>query len=144
MSEKQVARRNSRILALQTLFYLLERDMKISVDKAFEYTLKEVEEREADEFSYQILTTAIENLPKIKVLVRAFASDFAFEKIASINKALLILGISEMKFMETPPVVVINEYIELSKEFGEEKSAGFINGVLDAYRKSLGLDRKKS
>lgn len=44
-----------------------------------------------------------------------------------------------MKFIGTPPVVVINEYIELAKLFGEDRSAGFVNGVLDAFRKNIGL-----
>ncbi len=50
-----------------------------------------------------------------------------------------------MKYLGTPPIVVINEYIEIAKLFGEQKSASFINGVLDNFRKELGLsnERKK-
>ncbi len=97
MSDKKVARRASRHLAVKTMF------------------------------------------SKIKLIIRAYAPEFPYEKIAPINKALLVLGIGEMKFLGTPPVVVINEYVELAKEFGEEKSASFINGVLDNFRKRAGL-----
>jgi N utilization substance protein B len=163
MTEKRVQRRQSRILALKALFFYLERYEKQPLRECFDYVLNELDEVKADrkelveapivleeadaqkddEFSWQILSTAVENKGKIKLLIRAFAPEYEFDKIAPINRGLLILGICEMKFMETPPVVVINEYIEMAKLYGEDKSASFINGVLDSYRKSLGLERTK-
>ncbi len=143
MSEKRKLRRQSRVLALEALFYYLEREGKASVEDCFQYTLEQVEERKEDTFAWEIMSTAIENMGKIKIIIHAFAPEFTFEKIAPINRALLVLGICEMKFLETPPVVVINEYIELAKDFGEDKSPSLVNGVLDNYRKSLGLDRTK-
>ncbi len=143
MTEKRVQRRQSRVLALKALFFYLEREEAQPLKECFEYILKELDEQSADDFGWEIVSTAVENKGKIKVLIKAFAPDYEFEKIAPINRALLILGISEMKFMETPPVVVINEYIELAKVYGEDKSPSFINGVLDSYRKSLGLNRTK-
>ena len=143
MSEKRKLRRQSRRLALETLFYYLGREGKTPIKECFQFVLKKVQERKEDEFAWEILQTAIENMGKAKVIIRAFAPEFTFEKIAPINRALLVLGVCEMKFMETPPVVVINEYIELAKIYGEDKSASLINGVLDNYRKSLGLSREK-
>lgn len=143
MSEKRVQRREARVLALKTLFFYLEREQKKPLKECFDYVLKELDEQTKNDFGWEIVDTAVENLGKIKVLIRAFAPEFQFDKIAPINRALLILGISEMKFMETPPVVVINEYIELAKSYGEDKSPAFLNGVLDNYRKGLGLDRTK-
>lgn len=140
MSDKQ-QRRNSRVLALETIFSFLARDGKVSLEKSFKHVLRNIAEEKEDDFAAEILEVTVENLGKIKLLVKAFAPEYAYEKIAPINRAVLILGIAEMKFLDTPPVVVINEYIELAKDFGEEKSGGFINGVLDNYRKSLGLDR---
>ena len=143
MTQKRVQRREARKLALRTLFFYLERKQEKPLKECFDYVLKELDQAEENEFAWEIADTAIQNIGKIKVLIRAFAPEFQFDKIAPINRALLILGISEMKFMETPPVVVINEYIELAKEYGEDKSPSFLNGVLDNYRKSLGLSRTK-
>lgn len=159
MTEKRVQRRQSRILALKALFFYLERYEKQDLRECFDYVLNELDEKKVvrlgpndkplvveikdDEFGWEILNTAIKNIGKVKLLIRAFAPEYEFDKIAPINRALLILGVSEMKFMETPPVVVINEYIELAKQYGEDKSHSFINGVLDSYRKSLGLERTK-
>ena len=144
MTQKRVQRRQSRIVALKALFYFMERGNKKDIQDCFREVTEEIEPQDLpNDFAWKIVSTAVENLPKIKLIIRAFAPEFSFEKIAPINRALLILGVCEMKFMETPPVVVINEYIELAKEFGEGKSASFVNGVLDNYRKSLGLERTK-
>ncbi len=135
----KVARRESRIVAIETLFAYLERNEKISFEKTFDHILYEVFEKSQDKFAEEILQITLENLKKIKIIIRAHAPEFPLKKIATINLSILILGIAEMKFIGTPPVVVINEYIELAKLFGEDRSAGFVNGVLDAFRKNIGL-----
>lgn len=144
MTQKRVQRRQARVLALRSFFCYLEREQKQELKACFDYVLSEIDEDVSNDFAWEILETAVENFGKIKVLIHAFAPEFEFDKIAPINRALLVLGFCEMKFMETPPVVVINEYIELAKQFGEDKSPAFINGVLDNYRKGLGLDRTKN
>ncbi len=141
--EKKQARRESRILALETIFAYLAREEEVPLEEVFKHVLKNVLEKKEDDFAEKIVQTAVENLKKIKIIIRSLAQEFAFDKIAPINRAILILGIAEIKFLETPPIVVINEYIEIAKDFGEEKSAGFINGVLDNFRKNLGMDRGK-
>lgn len=136
-------RRQSRVIALKSLFYFSERTDK-DIKDCYREIVEEIEPQIlSSDFAWEIISSSMENMPKIKLIIRAFAPEFTFEKIAPINRALLILGVNEMKFMETPPVVVINEYIEIAKEFGEDKSPSFINGVLDNYRKSLGLERTK-
>ena len=143
MVDSKQARRASRILALKVVFAYLLRDGRVSLSDCFKQVLRDIEGTSKDDFALELCESVAVNIGKIKVVIRALAPEFELDKIAPINRALLILGLVEMKFIDTPPVVVINEYIELAKEFGEDKSAGFVNGVLDAYRKSLGLDRKK-
>jgi len=143
MVNKEV-RRESRILAVEALFSYFSREGSIEPQEAFDHVLHEVAEKEEDKFAQELLDTAIEHFKKIKVIIKAFAPEFAFEKIAPINRALLILGISEMKYIDTPPIVVINEYVELSKLFGEQRSASFINGVLDNFRKNIGREREEN
>ncbi len=155
--KKSEARRQSRIWAVEALFSFLEHGDGSNWKECLSHVLNCVETRmktnleepspeietvRKDEFATELVKTAVENLGKIKVVIRVFAPDFPLEKIAPINKSLLVLGLSEMKFLGTPPVVVINEYIELAKLFAEEKSAGFINAVLDSFRKSLPVDGK--
>ena len=142
MAEKS-SRRESRMAAVQALFMHLARERAVELDPSLHFVASEVSLLKSQKFTREILDAAGKNLDKIKVLIRVHAPEFPFEKIAPINRTLLILGIAEMKFVGTPPIVVINEYIELAKTFGEDKSASFINGVLDTFRKNAGLEREK-
>jgi transcription antitermination protein NusB len=58
-----------------------------------------------------------------------------------VDRSILRLAVWEMTSADTPPKVVIDEAIELAKEFSTEQSPGFINGVLDAvlHEKSAGI-----
>lgn len=139
---KKEARRASRIVAVEALFSYLERNGMISVEKSLNHVLHSVEDKESDDFAKELLKESVDNIGKLKIVVKSLAPDFPFEKIAPINRAILLLGLAEMKYIKTPPVVVINEYIELAKLFGEQKSAGFINAVLDSFRKNAKFDEK--
>jgi len=143
MTDKKVARRESRRIAIQTVFYYLEREQSVSMRKCFSFVLKEIQEKTKDSFALEIVEAAEENIGKVKVIIRAYAPEFPYEKIAPINRVLLVLGITEMKFLDTPPVVAINEYVDLAKDFGEDKSASFVNGVMDNYRRKSGLQGSK-
>jgi N utilization substance protein B len=54
-----------------------------------------------------------------------------------IDRSILRMAYYELKAQTAPPKVVINEAVELAKEFSTEKSPLFINGVLDKYYKSM-------
>ena len=137
MITNKTTRHQSRILAIQILFIFLSRDQKISIDEIFNYVKSENKINVDFIFTKKLIDTAIENIKKIKIIIKAFSTESSYEKISLINQVILILGISEMKFIKTPFIVVINEYIDIAKKYGEAKSGSFINGVLDSFRKNL-------
>lgn len=143
MTNKE-ARRKSRIVAVEALFAYLERGGNVTEKECLDHVIAYVEGKENDDFAREIVASAVENSAKLKIVIKAFAPEFPFHKIAPINRAILLLGLAEMKYINTPPVVVINEYIELAKLFGEQKSAGFINAVLDSFRQSSSFDKADS
>lgn len=65
---------------------------------------------------------------------------YEFERIQSVEKNILRLGVYEILFdNDIPPVVAISEAVRLAKKFGTPESASFVNAVLDAiYKSSLG------
>lgn len=68
---------------------------------------------------------------QIDPLIEKAAPQFPLEKIAKIDVAILRLAIFELVYeKKEPPKVVIDEAIELAKQFGGEGSPAFINGVL--------------
>lgn len=67
---------------------------------------------------------------KINKIIVNSAPTWPIEKINKIDLAILHLAIYELKNEDTPPKVVIDEAVELAKEFGSEQSGSFVNGVL--------------
>jgi N utilization substance protein B len=78
------------------------------------------------------------HLPEIDDRIRRYSENFDFNRIAAVDRNILRLAIYEMLFRDDiPPVVSINEAIELAKTFGGTESGRFVNGILDRVRKEL-------
>ena len=63
----------------------------------------------------------------------------SIRKLSRVDHTLLILAVAELKLAKTPWKVVLNEFIELAKRYGNKDSSSLINAVLDAYCKREGL-----
>ena len=63
--------------------------------------------------------------------------DWKLDRISKINLVLLKLAIYEILYKETQYKVAINEAVELSKKYGEEKSKNFVNGILASVVKDM-------
>lgn len=73
----------------------------------------------------------IENLEKIDSLIKEAAPAWPLEKINRVDLAILRLGVFELIIDKGAPVkVVVDEAVELAKEYGGGSSASFVNGVL--------------
>lgn len=70
--------------------------------------------------------------------IAKFAQNYELNRIAAVDRNILRVAIYEMLHCpETPPVVAINEAIEIAKKYSTEESGRFINGVLDQIRATL-------
>jgi len=97
--------------------------------------------REAIKFLFAQSFTPQKNIPELvlkikdketeinKIIVDS-APTWPIDKINKIDLAILHLAIYELQNENTPPKVVIDEAVELAKEFGSESSGPFVNGVL--------------
>jgi len=87
----------------------------------------------------------IEHAGDIDARIRALAQNWEFDRIAKIDLAILRVAIFEMLYRrDIPPVVSINEAIDLSKEFSNADAKRFINGILDRLKDDLGRDARKA
>ena len=74
----------------------------------------------------------IENSEEIDGKIREIANNWDFKRIAKIDLAILRLAIFELLFRkDIPPIVTINEAVDLSKLYSAEESRRFVNGILD-------------
>lgn len=62
--------------------------------------------------------------------IKAQLKGVVFERVYKVDLALIYLALTELDYFDTPKKVVINEIIELAKNYSTEKSASFINGFL--------------
>ncbi len=84
-----------------------------------------------------ILNSTTKNLPEIKNLIASHSTGWNMDKIYKTDLALLIMATAEMMTKTVPLKVSIDESIELAKEFCQEESSKFINGVLAGIIKEL-------
>ena len=67
---------------------------------------------------------------KLDKMIEEAAPQWPIDKLNRIDLAILRLAVYELESGDTPPKVVIDEAVELAKEYGSESSSSFINGVL--------------
>ena len=63
-------------------------------------------------------------------ILKYLSDDWTMERISKVDTAILRVAIYELMFTETEPRFVVNEAVELSKEYSDDKSPAFVNGLL--------------
>lgn len=147
----------SRIAVMQTIFEyeflssLDRKDSKIAkldVNKLLKYNLSQVTDKITDiSFAEETLKGVTSKRKKIFSIIQENAPEWPVDKIAPVDRAILEIGIFEIVFTkDIPPVVAINEAIEIAKTYGDTNSPKFINGVLSSvmtkYKKSSVKSKK--
>ena len=69
-------------------------------------------------------------------IANTYLVDWEIDRLSKVDKAILSLGIYELLFTKTPPIVAINEALELSHKYSDEKVVKMVNGTLDKIYKS--------
>ena len=92
----------------------------------------------AKEFAQPLIEGMVTHLPEIDDRIRRYSENYEFHRISPVDRNVLRLAIYEMLFRDDiPPVVSINEAIELAKTFGSGDSGRFVNGILDRVKSDL-------
>ena len=129
-------RRKAREFALQMLFqWEMQRQEPAQIERGFWKSARAA--KATREFANQLFEGTVGEIEALDALLTKHAEHWRLERMATIDRAILRLAARELRSGETPPKVVINEAVELAKKFSSEESAGFVNGILDAVRKSL-------
>lgn len=120
----------SRIAVMQTLF---ERESR-ETDPERSLTINAEELGELDhEFAEILLAGVLDKEDEIKDMVQKHAPDWSLERMDPIARCTLLVGAYELLFADdAPPAVVMNEAIDIAKEYGSTESGKFVNGVLNA------------
>lgn len=138
-------RRDGRVAALQYLFaWSLNPPADLAGDlRVFFEGLEQPREHFA--FGEELIHGVIAHVAEIDAKIKSLAQNWEFDRIAKIDLAILRLATFEMIYRkDIPPVVSINEAIDLSKQFSNADAKRFINGILDRLKEQLGRDARKA
>jgi len=96
------------------------------------------EEAETRLFAEPLIRGVLEHREAIDELIRRHARNWDFHRIAAVDRNVMRLAIYEMLHREDiPPVVSINEAVDIAKKFSTQDSGKFVNGILDKVRSEI-------
>lgn len=136
MSNRHLA----RTIAMQSLYeWDFRKASRDELEKISEHNLHEFAPSFDDHgFILNLIRTVADKQEEVDGIIVRFAPEWPLEQITTVDRNILRIGITELKYSsDVPPKVAINESIELAKSFGGESSGKFVNGVLGAIYKRM-------
>jgi transcription antitermination protein NusB len=131
-------RRIARELAVQFLYQFdlsggsLEEALPL-----FWQTQSEVSE-DGRKFAEELVHGVVERRAAIDERIAKYADNWDLPRIAAVDRNILRLAMYEMLFRDDiPPVVSINEAVDIAKKFSTHESGAFVNGILDRLKADL-------
>ena len=133
------SRHNARQYALLTLYEWLLNE-KTSVDYLSSCKIDHGNKQVDKNYLKVIVTGTINDISKLEEAITP-ALDRAISTVSPVERAVLMIGAFEiMQQKQIPYRVIINEAVELAKEYGGTDGYKFVNGVLDKLAKTLRPD----
>ncbi len=134
-----VKRREARELVAGLLF---ETEFKTEEDiKEIFAVSSENREIPDDEYIRRAYFGVQENKERIDELIGGASNGWKTHRLTRLSRSVMRLAVYEMLFEEIPYSVSINEAIELTKKYDDEKAKGFVNGVLNAVKDTLEAEK---
>jgi N utilization substance protein B len=132
------SRRRARQRALQILFLWDTRRPEVAdaLNQYFDALYSE-EQPQRDPFVEDLVKGTVEHIQEVDERITRHAEHWRIERMPAVDRNILRLAVYEMTRGGTPPPVAIDEALELARNFSNEESVQFVNGVLDAVRREM-------
>lgn len=128
-------RRDCREVAFKKIFsdiFIEENDINEDI---FEF---EKLKKEDKDYALKLIETVKNNYEFLSKEIERISINFHLDRIFKVDKAILLLAMAEIKFIdEVPTVVSIKEAMELVKKYSQEGNVVFINGILAKFKQDL-------
>ena len=133
-------RRHQRRFAFQVIYsFGFDRDVsKDTLIRSFDnfWAEEEFDMERQDSYAWTLVEGVFDNYDRIDEIITRHSQHWKLNRIAKVELTILRLSLFEMLFCPDIPLkVAMNEAIELAKNFGDDNSKTFVNGVLDAAAK---------
>lgn len=97
----------------------------------------------AREFAEELVRGVDKCREELDARIASHARNWRVERMAAVDRNVLRIATWELAHSDTPDSVIIDEAIEIARDFGGERSPSFVNGVLDAIARELREEREK-
>lgn len=129
-----VGRRFGRVSALAALYQIDIGDYTKEKVLKLDWVKDEITD-DLKEFIYDLVNGSMEHLKEIDDLIVKYSDNWSLDRISPIDKSILRFSIYSLLYRkDIPPSVVIDEAVEIAKQYSSEKSYQFINGILDGIK----------
>jgi len=134
-----LSRRKGRILAFQALYSYDVGEMPLEQLLKLEWNDNENCDEESQDFSRLLIGGTVKHIEEIDANIKNhLTGKWELDRINKVSLAILRLSVYSLMFQkDTPPSIVIDEAIDIAKEYGADDAFKFINAVLDSIRKEL-------
>ncbi len=131
-------RRQARELAAQFLYQLDVSGGALDEALALFWQTQQQINEATRTFAEELIRGAVAQQAVIDERIRKYTENWELPRIATVDRNILRLAIYEMLFRDDiPPVVSINEAVDIAKKFSTRESGAFVNGILDRLRGDL-------
>ncbi|WP_163563883.1 transcription antitermination factor NusB [Helicobacter suis] len=121
--------------AVVGLLYAYESGNEAVLEKASDFFNQRKIKNAQQQFALELLKGTINRLESLDQILQPLLKDWPIRRIGSMERAILRLGAYEVLYTSTKPPIVINEAIELAKQYGEDQAPKLINAILDVLAK---------
>ena len=136
-------RTKARELALQALYQFDLRGEEVRPD-VDDLLARATEDAEVLDFARALIDGAWLKRAEIDKAIEAAARNWEMRRMAAIDRNILRMATYELLYVaEIPPLVTINEAIDMAKKYSTKKSGHFVNGILDHIRTTVAPEAKR-
>ena len=115
---------------IMTILYQIDMYKKSNYNYDLDKVIKENIEI-SNEFVNTIVNGVVDNYDELNKIANEYLTDWTIDRLDNLGATILRMSLYEIKYTDTPNIVVINEAIELAKKYSDENVRKMINAVLD-------------
>ena len=135
MKANRTVTRESAMAILYQIFLYEKNKINYDIEEVINEYLEsiEIEDRKKIniDFLKELINGVLDNINDIDKNIEKYLENWAIDRLGLTDQAIIRISVYELLYTDTPNLVCINEAIELSKKYSDEKVSTMINGVLD-------------
>lgn len=135
MKANRTITREKTMTILYQIFLYNKNKINYTLDEIIDELMEEIdiEDRKKIDIEYlkELVSGVLDNIHDIDSRIEKYLENWNLERLGLTDQAIIRIAVYELLYTDTPDLVCINEAIELSKKYSDEKVSKMINGVLD-------------